>query len=210
MYSYSFNPKKPQLTHSSHSPSISGLLSHPTATWPALFFLSFSATFSFPSPHAFMSQKPVSFVNFAWPVYNTVRRKDALLDELVHSCLVGITRLHIHYLCCHQNHVLHQWNTFYIFQKIFFSCLVSTGCSIFEPLFRLNNLPSKHSTWWSMRSMGNWYQVHPFPLTVADICVARNCWGIWCVMSLGNVPPFFTAHCFQMWPKSMTVHLHLK
>lgn len=56
----------------------------------------------------------------------------------------------------------------------------------------------KHLTWWSMRSMGNWYQGHPFPLTVPDIYVAKNCWGIWCFISLRNVPPlpFFCCTVF--------------
>ena len=53
------------------------------------------STFSFPSPPTFIGQQPV-FFNFAWAVYNAVRRKETLLDGLVHSCLVGIARLHIH------------------------------------------------------------------------------------------------------------------
>lgn len=72
-------------------------------------------------------------------------------------------------------------------KKHIFSCLPRYAWVTIQTYYFL---PLKHLTWWSIRSMGDWYQVHPVPLTVPDIYVTKNCWGIWCVISLGNVPLF--------------------
>lgn len=156
-----------------------------------------------------MSQQPVCFVNFAWPVYNTVRRKDTLLDELVHSCLVGITRLHIHLLCCHQNQTC--FTPFYIFQKAYLSCLVGIGCYISEPLFRLTVCHRNIQRGDPWEAWVTDIRFIPSP-SLSLISVLPGTTGAFDVLSpLGTclLCPFLLHIVFQMWPKSMTLHQHL-
>ena len=79
---------------------------------------------------------------------------------------------------------------FYIVEAHFTSCEKHTlSLSWYRLLYlwaiiQTYNLPLKHLTWWSMISMGTWYQVHPFPLTVPDLCYLELLVHLMCYLSL--------------------------